>query len=369
MRILIYKKNKLIGTSGGIEKVISWFSGALSKQGHEVFVVTRDVQKGDLFYPLLPEVKFQQLPIVFPKWRKLIGKVFKQILPYFNQDAYVQKAINQYFSIIQPDVIIATGVSDFIDVCKYAGRGHICKKFIQIHNNPKTALKKRKKKLYQRLFQYADGIQVLLPSFVSAVRTYYSGQISVIGNTVLKNDIQTVRQNIIIYVGRVEPSKRQHLLIEAFAQIHLKYPDWKVHFWGEINVMDYYQKCVSLIQQHDLKECVLFKGRTQQMPQELVKASICAFPSAVEGFSLALTEAMAAGLPCVGFKDIESVNELIHHNHNGLLATDAMDFVDCLEKLIVNDNLRIQLGENARIISEQYSSDKILNAWLNLIEK
>ena len=208
-----------------------------------------------------------------------------------------------------------------------------------------------------------------MPSFVSAVRTYYSGQISVIGNTVLKNDIQTARQNIIIYVGRVEPSKRQHLLIEAFAQIHLKYPDWKVHFWGEINVPDYYQKCISLIRQYNLKECVLFKGRTQQMSQKLAKASICAFPSAAEGFGLALAESMSAGLPSVGFRESIGVNELIHHNHNGLLATDAMDFVDCLEKLIVNDNLRIQLGENARIISEQYSSDKILNAWLNLIEK
>ena len=53
-------------------------------------------------------------------------------------------------------------------------------------------------------------------------------------------------------------------------------------------------------------------------------ASVCAFPSKYEGFPLALTEAMSAGLPCVGFKSCTGVNGLIVDGENGFLVEDGI---------------------------------------------
>ena len=87
------------------------------------------------------------------------------------------------------------------------------------------------------------------------------------------------------------------------------------------------------------------------------QADIFAFPSAYEGFSLALTEAMGAGLPVLGFSDAPSVGELIEHEKTGLLALDEADFTYQLERLMKDRNLRVQFGANAHESMKKYAPE------------
>ena len=61
MKIVIYRKSPLIGTHGGIEKVISAFANAFTAKGHEIVIITRDKRKGSLFFPVAPNVRLINL--------------------------------------------------------------------------------------------------------------------------------------------------------------------------------------------------------------------------------------------------------------------------------------------------------------------
>ena len=45
---------------------------------------------------------------------------------------------------------------------------------------------------------------------------------------------------------------------------------------------------------------MFLKGSTTDVPSVLQQGDICAYPSAYDGFPLAMTEAMSMGLQCTG---------------------------------------------------------------------
>lgn len=64
----------------------------------------------------------------------------------------------------------------------------------------------------------------------------------------------------------------------------------------------YKTKILKFIEENNLHNKVCLTGVTDKVEIKLQKADIFAFPSAHEGFPLALTEAMAIGLPAIGYK-------------------------------------------------------------------
>jgi glycosyltransferase involved in cell wall biosynthesis len=103
----------------------------------------------------------------------------------------------------------------------------------------------------------------------------------------------------------------------------------------------------------------------------LLHASVCAYPSKVEGFSLALAEAMWCGLPCVGFKASPGVNELIVHEANGLLAEPGAEaYAAQLQRLIDDVKLREHLGEvAARTSRRTWLMSAVAQQWDDLFQR
>ena len=115
---------------------------------------------------------------------------------------------------------------------------------------------------------------------------------------------------------------------------------------------------------------ILFCGTCDNVFKKLETAKIFAFPSAYEGFGLALTEAMSAGLPAVGCKSCPAVNELIKDGENGFLCENGVDaFAQALEKLMSDEELREKMGKAAKEDMKQYAPDKIWDMWEKLMEK
>ena len=84
---------------------------------------------------------------------------------------------------------------------------------------------------------------------------------------------------------------------------------------------------------------------------------------------MALSEAMAAGLPAVGLKMCNGVNSLIQDGVNGYL-TDATPeaFGDALEKLIKNASLRVKMGKAGTEAMKAYAPDIIWDLWEQAID-
>lgn len=364
--IFVYKKSNLIGSSGGVEKVLSFFCNNLAQKGYNVYLATRDRHQGQLFFPVDKTVHFQHFKMKFPRWRRIVGQMMLNIIPYFNRELYVAKMIRAYCDKIRPDVIITAGIQDLADIVYH--RPYPCAKIVQLHSAISTFFTRKKKKLFMKTLKQADLVQVLLPSYESDLRKYYDGKIISIGNAVFPNPVRAKRRKVIIYPARIEPNKAQHLLIESFGKVARNHPDWQIHFYGGVSRAEYFQMCRQKIKDLHLENQVFFKGVSKEMPELLASSSICAFPSRYEGFSLALTEAMAAGLPCVGFDYATCVNELIHSDQNGYLVHDADEMSKALDRLMNDEKLRLRLGKNALQTAQKYTPESIMARWEKVIQ-
>jgi len=94
---------------------------------------------------------------------------------------------------------------------------------------------------------------------------------------------------------------------------------------------------------------VRFLGRREDIPQLLAASDVFALPSLYEGSSLAVLEAMAAGIPIVS-SAIGGTDELIDDGRSGLLVPpgDAAAWAAALRRLLADPRLRRDLAARAR---------------------
>ncbi|MCF0234673.1 MAG: glycosyltransferase, partial [Thermoguttaceae bacterium] len=174
----------------------------------------------------------------------------------------------------------------------------------------------------------------------------------------------------IVCVGRVNESvKRQWLLVEAFGKIARDFPEWSLYFFGKAEKPQFLQRLEEMIAQKDLGGQVFICAPTNDVKGELLKSDVFAFPSAFEGFPLALTEAKSAGLPVVGFRDAPAVNELIRDGIDGFLADDVDDFAEKLRILMKSPELRAKFGAAGKKDCEQYAPKIVWDQWEALLRR
>jgi glycosyltransferase involved in cell wall biosynthesis len=95
-------------------------------------------------------------------------------------------------------------------------------------------------------------------------------------------------------------------------------------------------------------------------------------PSLYESFGLATAEALAHGLPAVGFADCPGTNELIENEVNGLLvpAGDRVaGLAAALSRLIEDSDLRRRLGQAGPQSVARFSVDTIVAQWEELLRR
>ena len=125
-----------------------------------------------------------------------------------------------------------------------------------------------------------------------------------------------------------------------------------------------------MVKKYSLEHRVHFCGTTSNIKDVLLKSKIFAFPSAHEGFGLAMTEAMSAGLPVIAYESCLSMRDLVVHNFNGLLCEDGIeDLSNALLMLVNNPDLQKKMGENAKASIMKYEADKVWDMWEDEINK
>jgi len=121
---------------------------------------------------------------------------------------------------------------------------------------------------------------------------------------------------IILFVGRVVPSKRLNLLIDIFKKVKTVIPDVKLIIVGKSPFKWYLEELKKLIKPHDTE--VLFVGYVpdEELPYYYAACDVYATASFHEGFNLPAVEAQECGKPVVAF-DIGSHKEVVK---NGFLV-------------------------------------------------
>ena len=100
-----------------------------------------------------------------------------------------------------------------------------------------------------------------------------------------------------------------------------------------------------------------------------ISSSIFLSTSRWEGFGLVVTEAMECGLPVVSFRT-DGPSEIIQDGKNGFLIENynIVSFADAVERLMMEENVRIEMSHNAILRAKDFHLQKILHEWEALIE-
>ncbi|KKN25665.1 hypothetical protein LCGC14_0882440 [marine sediment metagenome] len=172
-------------------------------------------------------------------------------------------------------------------------------------------------------------------------------------------------KKILLYASRLSPEKNQLNIIKVFKKIHKEVPDSHLVLVGSDGPSSGHVK--KLIKKKPYNEFVSYLGRVPF--NDLLKlyntADISCLWSWVEAEGLVLIEAMAQGTPTIGSNSC-GISDVIRHGLTGYLANDFNDFKDKVVKLLKDDDLRKQMGKNAKEIAQQYKISNVAKTWVKL---
>lgn len=389
---------RINNAKGGTEKVFFDMANNLSERGIDVFCWGYDLNDGEPGFYIKPTVTFinlahsenglknkksEKVALYGEKLIKILGPLYRFALNFANIKTVARKIkkiiikngkgelLNSSFQEFKPDVLIAfqpEATDLLLSILKVD-----VPVITMFHMNP-TFQFEQDSNSYINSLEKSTVIQTLRPEFINQIKSKVkNAHVVCIPNIVPQLDFSCdINSKIICFLGRFDrKQKRPHLLIQAFALIKDRYKDWKVYLYGENNIeQDYLNFIKNEITRLRLGSNVFLKGPVDKPIEKLKQASIFVFPSAYEGFGLALTEAMSLGMACVGCRGCDAVDGIIRDRENGLLASSDPDSIaESLEELICNYDLRTSLGKRAKNDMQNYSPDKIWDDWVNLIKQ
>jgi glycosyltransferase involved in cell wall biosynthesis len=148
--------------------------------------------------------------------------------------------------------------------------------------------------------------------------------------------------NYVLFLGRFSPEKNCHLLINAFENLHT---GMKLVLAGGSSHSDAYAESLRRHESDQIRFLPWVSG--SDLEELLSNAALFVLPSELEGLSLALLDAMAAGV-CVLTSDIPENNEVVDGAGFTFHRGDQADLERMLDLLIQNPELRRQSAARER---------------------
>ncbi|MBP5162477.1 MAG: glycosyltransferase family 4 protein [Spirochaetales bacterium] len=188
----------------------------------------------------------------------------------------------------------------------------------------------------------------------------------IIPNPVNVSAVATGGSRRIVASGRLDAQKNHRLLIKAFSDLHGQFDGWCLDIYGEGPERGDLE---SLIRELGLSDYVSLKGNVSDLHQQMADAGLYVLSSDFEGLSNALIEAMMMGLPCIS-TDCAGSDEIITDKQDGIIVPvgDEKALTEAMRLLMSDRDLALSFGRKARISSERFRTDVVIERWRAAIE-
>ena len=335
---------------GGIATWMDRFVNTTEKQGWEIVVVDEQVsEKRGLF----GNSKRNYLD----EWKRC-RRIWKDL----------RKALRDKEALIVHANIPTTTFAMLREyVCamttKLAGRKFI----LHIHCAPQNM---RSGKLWDAVMKkfcaLCDGIIVLNTPAENFVKNYTKKKVQYIPNFVKEEEVITTDKHIaekvekVLYVGGGVASKGCREFIDAAAE----FPEIEFRICG--NCSDEIKQYRKLKKADNVTLCGV--KNKEGVQKELTEADVFMFLSYSEGFSVALTEAMAYGLPCIA-TDCGANKDMIEDNGGKVVPIrDSGAAVEALKEML-SPKIRREFSEfNIKKVKECYLEKKVVKMYFDFYD-
>ena len=168
---------------------------------------------------------------------------------------------------------------------------------------------------------------------------------------------------VVLFFGGLKPRKNLHLLLDVWVEVARACPEARLLVAGGGPLLADLRRRAGAL---GLGARVVFTGYVPEAEKadHFNLADVFVFPSALEGFGLAVGEAMSSGLPVVA-SDRGSIPELLADGEGGFLCDPARpaQFVEALLRLLREPALRVkQGGANAERIERWFRWERCVAA-------
>jgi len=163
---------------------------------------------------------------------------------------------------------------------------------------------------------------------------------------------------VIIACGRLDVQKNYPLLLRAFRRIRSHMGNACLAILGEGPLK---QELLAYVADLDLAEAVTFLGFQKNPFKYISRARMLVLSSSMEGFPMAILEAMACSTPVVSTQCRYGPEEIISHGENGLLVPieDEKALADAVLQLLRDESSRKKIAAAGRQKVEDFRADVI----------
>ncbi len=215
----------------------------------------------------------------------------------------------------------------------------------------------------RRAVQRAKHVISISPFIQSTFNGQIRGRIYAIENpidNVFFELPQNGNANQLLYIGRLIPRKGVHSLLQAFARLHQRIPEARLHVAGGVSFSNeaktYPQQLKQFVVDAGLEDAVTFLGELDRaaLLQEYSRCAALVLSSVVETAPMVIMEAMAAGKPVVS-TDAGGARYLVEHGQTGLVvpSNDERALGEALYQVLSDEAKLETMGHRAKEAAKQ----------------
>lgn len=369
-----------IARIGGVERILADKMNYLADEmGYEVHLITSSQGQHPFSFSLSEKIIYHDLDARFHvqyQYRHL-----RRMWVRWNIHRKFRKNLERVVGEIDPDVVIASTYCYGEDLCRLKCRArkvvesHCARSFTGMNDGVvRNAFMQRlfdwQRIRSERILERKCDVFVALTSG-DAEEWKQARKVRVIPNIVpvlppVPGVVGSARR--VIAAGRLEYQKGFDLLVDAWAMVAQRYPDWSLDIFGKGS------RELALkrqIEKSGLQELVRIHEPVTGIRQEYGKSDFLVLSSRYEGFGLVLVEAMQTGIPCVAFDCPYGPSDIIRDGENGLLVKngDVEALAEAICRMIGDEELRMRCGRKAQADALQYAPEVIMAQWDKLFKE
>jgi len=166
----------------------------------------------------------------------------------------------------------------------------------------------------------------------------------------------------------LDPVKNFDKLIDIFADLAPRFPDWDLLILGEGSQR---KKLESQISQLGLYQRVNLPGALEDPFPFFRGADAFVLSSEREGFPLAVVEAMVCKVAVIATNCSPAIGEILENGNLGIIVPcdNPKALAKGLSNLMEDTTLRERMSNEAIRVAQQFAPGNILDSWENLIQE